>query len=68
MNMDFLDKYDVCQMLHISERTLARLSQKGIIQVYRLEGCAKNFYKKKQIMDMIKAQNLVNRIENRKNP
>lgn len=62
--MEFLDKYDVCQMLHISERTLLRLTKKGIIQVYRLEGCSKNYYNKKQITDMIKAQNLVTTIRN----
>lgn len=63
--MDFIDSFDTCQMLHISDRTLRRLVQRGIIQMYRLEGCRKNYFSKKQITDMMRAQSLVSRIEKR---
>lgn len=61
--MDFIDSFDTCQMLHISDRTLRRLVQRGIVQMYRLEGCRKNYFSKKQIADMMRAQSLVSRIE-----
>lgn len=61
--MDFIDSFDTCQMLHISDRTLRRLVRRGIIQMYRLEGCRKNYFSKKQITDMMRAQSLVSRIE-----
>ena len=65
--MDFIDQFEVCQMLHISDRTLSRLRSKGIIETYRFEGSRKNYYSKSQIQSMLKAQHLVNKINNRSN-
>lgn len=57
--MDFIDRFDTCQLLHISTSTLKRLVRRGILQAYHLEGSRKNYYSKIQITSMMRTKNSI---------
>lgn len=47
----FLDNHEVCEMLHLSSRTLQDYRDKGLIAFYKLEG--KILYKMSDVRKML---------------
>lgn len=47
-----LDNYDMCQLLNITKRTLARYRQKKLIKYYMID--RKVFYKASEVQDFLK--------------
>lgn len=51
---EWLDTTDVCQILHISIRTLKRWTARGLFRPVRMEGCRRNFFLRSDIDQVLK--------------
>lgn len=49
-----LENYDLCQLLGVTKRTLARYRQKNLIRYYMIDG--RTYYKASEIQDFLKSK------------
>lgn len=49
-----LDNYDLCTLLGVTKRTLARYRQKGKVRFYMIDG--RTYYKSSEIKEFLKAK------------
>lgn len=62
-----LDNYDLCQLLGITKRTLARYRQKKLVTYYMIDG--RTYYKASEIEDFLKqkGKSMPAKLKNRTN-
>ena len=48
-----LDNYDLAQLLGVTQRTIARYREKGLIRYYQTDENGKNFYRSSEIQDFL---------------
>ncbi len=51
-----LDNVDLAELLGVSQRTLARYREKGLIRYYSMKENGKNFYLASEIQDFLKSR------------
>lgn len=51
-----LENYDLCQLLGVTKRTLARYRQKKLIRYYMIDG--RTYYKSSEVKDFLKSKGL----------
>lgn len=49
-----LDNYDLAQLLGVTQRTLARYREKGLIRYYHMSDNGKNYYRSSEIQEFLK--------------
>jgi DNA-binding transcriptional MerR regulator len=49
-----LDNCDLAQLLGVTQRTIARYREKGLIRYYQTDENGKNFYRSSEIQDFLR--------------
>ena len=49
-----LDNFDLAQLLGVTQRTIARYREKGLIRYYQTDENGKNFYRSSEIQDFLR--------------
>lgn len=49
-----LDNYDLAQLLGVTQRTIARYREKGLIRYYQTDENGKNFYRSSEIQEFLR--------------
>ena len=48
-----LDNYDLAQLLGVTQRTIARYREKGLIRYYHMDENGKNYYRSSEIKEFL---------------
>lgn len=56
-----LDNCDLAQLLGVTQRTIARYREKGLIRYYQTDENGKNFYRSSEIQDFLRQRGKKNR-------
>lgn len=49
-----MDNYDLAELLGVTQRTLARYRQKGLIRYYQTDKNGKNYYRSSEIQEFLR--------------
>lgn len=49
-----MDNYDLAQLLGVTQRTIARYREKGLIRYYQTDANGKNFYRSSEIQEFLR--------------